>query len=178
MRIELLRRVVPATLVLVLLMATPTLAADSWLAPHDVSVGHNSGARGAAIGADGTVTAAFTDGQGSQKALRVAVKPPGQPWRAPVQLSKPDGVATFAFTASDRAGNVAVVWEEQLNGAFVVRGATKPAGGEFTLAQSISDTGTSARWPRVAMAGGMAVVAWAQNGRVRAATATAGGTFA
>ena len=177
MRIELLRRAVPAALVLVSLMAAPALAADSWLAPHDVSVGHISSTPGAAIGADGTVTAAFVDGQGSQRALEVAVKPPGQPWRAPVQLSKPDGLAMFAFTASDRAGNVVVVWEEELNGVFVVRGATKPAGGEFTPAQSISDTGTGAHWPRVAMAGGTAVVAWAQNGRVRAATAAAGGAF-
>ena len=152
MRLELLRRAVPAALVLVSLMAAPALAADTWLAPHDVSVGHISSTPGAAIGADGTVTAAFVDGQGSQRALKVAVKPPGQPWRAPVQLSKPDGVAMFAFTASDRAGNVVVVWEEELNGVFVVRGATKPAGGEFTPAQSISDTGTGAHWPRVAMA--------------------------
>jgi PKD domain len=177
MRLELLRRAVAAALVLVPLMAAPALAADSWLAPHDVSVGYASSTPGAAIGPDGTVTAAFVDGEGSQRALKVAVKPPGQPWRAPVQLSKPDGVAMFAYTASDRAGNVVVVWAEQLNGGFVVRGATKPAGGEFTPAQSISDTGTSANWPQVAMAGGTAVVAWAQNGRVRAATATAGGAF-
>ena len=178
MRLELLRRAVPAALVLVSLMAAPALAADTWLAPHDVSVGHISSTPGAAIGADGTVTAAFVDGQGSQRALEVAVKPPGQPWRAPVQLSKPDGVAMFAFTASDRAGNVVVVWEEELNGVFVVRGATKPAGGEFTPAQSISDTGTGAHWPRVAMAGGTAVVASAPQGRVRGGVEVAGGRLA
>ncbi len=80
-------------------------------------------------------------------------------------------------TQGDRAGNVVVVWKSTLNGTRVIRAASKPAGGAFTPAQGVSDTGSIAHLPRVAIAGGKIVLAWMQNQRLRVATATAGGAF-
>ena len=109
----------------------------------------------------------------------MAVKRPGQPFGAPVPLSKPGSFPAWARTIADREGNVVVAWEETLDsGLHVVRAATRTANGELTPPQSVSDTGSSAKWPRVAIAGGKAVIAWAQGGRVRAATGTAGSPFA
>ena len=149
----------------------------AWLAPHDANVGPLSRASGAAIAPDGTVTSIFADGAGQPAVAqgRRSSRPGAVPRAGAAVLGRARRASRSR--ASDRLGNVVVVWDEQLNGTSVVRGATKPAGGEFTPAQSISDTGSGARWPRVAIGGGKAVVAWAQGGRVRAASATAGGPF-
>ncbi len=178
MRLRTLGAAVAATAAV--LTATSTADAANWLAPHDVTVGFNSQAGGAAIGPDGTVTTtALNASSGSQRALEVRVKRPGQPFGAPVQLSKPGSFVGFSRTLADRQGNVVVAWEEMLvDGLHVVRAATKTANGDLTPAQSVSDTGMSARWPAASIAGGKAVLAWAQGGRVRAATATAGSPFA
>ena len=157
--------------------AAPARAEPGWLATHDLSVGANSRVGGVAVGPDGTVTTAAVHNEGFQRWVEAAVKPAGQPFGAPVRLSDPNGTPSYSLTRGDRAGNVVIAWEESQDGTSVIRAATKPAGGAFTPTQTISDTGTSSRWPRVDIAGGKAIVTWAQNGRLRAATATAGGPF-
>ena len=121
------------------------------------------------------MTTAAVHSEGFQRWVEASVQSPGRPFGAPVRLSDPNGTPSYSLTRGDRAGNVVIAWEESLDGTSVIRAVTKPAGGAFTPTQTISDTGTSSsRWPRVDIAGGKAIVTWAQNGRVRAATATAG----
>jgi hypothetical protein len=133
---------------------------------------------GVAVGPDGTVTAAFRrkDASNGGSNLEVKVRSPGGLFGPSQQLTT-SGTAGSPQMARDAQGNVALVWSEYLSCTQVVRGATKPAGGAFTAAQTIADTGSNAHNARVDIAGGTAVATWVQNGRVRAATAQAGASF-
>ena len=172
MRASVLLRLLGAALVALMVAVSPAHAAG-WLPIHDLPVGHPGQAGGTAIGPDGTVTVTALDGD----SLKVATKPPGQPFQPPVELAKVSGSNLSVSTQGDRAGNVVVVWKSTVNGTRVIRAASKPAGGAFTPAQGVSDTGSIAHLPRVAIAGGKIVLAWMQNERLRVATATAGGAF-
>ena len=122
----------------------PARDAANWLAPVRRSRRFQLAVvGGAAIGRDGTVTATVLNAtSGNQRTLSVAVKRPGQPFGAPVPLSKPGSFPAWARTIADREGNVVVAWEETLDGGLhVVRAATRTATGELTPAQSVSDTG-------------------------------------
>jgi hypothetical protein len=155
-----------------LLIATSPAHAG-WLAPHDIPVGPSHKAGGTAIAPDGTVTTVAVDGA----ALKAAVKPPGQPFQAPVVIAPITGMPLDIVTRSDRAGNVVVVWDQDVNGTRVVRATSKAVGGAFAPAQTLSDSGSYAFNARVAIAGGKVVAVWMQNQRVRLATAAAGGAF-
>jgi hypothetical protein len=133
---------------------------------------------GVAVGPDGTVTAAFLrrDASNGNANFEVKIKPPGGEFGPAKQLTT-SGTAESPRMARDAQGNVAVAWMEYVSGTHVLRGATKPAAGAFSAPQTIADTGSDAEFPNVDIAGGTAVASWMQNGRVRAATATAGQPF-
>jgi hypothetical protein len=153
-------------------------AAGGWAPAVRLAEGSSPRPVGVAVTPDGTVTAAFVRNTQNPPAghLEVAVKPPGGTFGEPQRLSA-TGTTGLAKMVRDEQGNVAVVWTEQVAGTQALRGATKPAGGAFTPPQTISDTGSYSDFPRLDIAGGTAVVAWAQGGRVRAATARAGEAF-
>lgn len=153
-------------------------AAGSWAPATRLAEGSYTQPGGVAVAPDGTVTAAFSRRDDSPMAnhVEVAVKPPGGTFGQPARLSS-SGAAGLPWLVGDEQGNVAIVWTEQLAGTTTIRGTTKRAGGGFAPVQTISDTGSYADFPRVDMAGGIAVVAWSQGGRVRAATAHAGESF-
>ena len=63
--------------------------------------------------------------------LKAAVKPAGQPFQAPVVIAPLTAAPYEVVARSDRAGNVVVVWDQDVNGTRVVRATSKAAGGEF-----------------------------------------------
>ena len=64
-----------------------------------------------------------------------------------------------------------------MDGKFVVRVATKPAGQPFGPVRDVSDPVSDAQYPQVGIGGGTVVVTWMQERRVRAAVSKVDGGF-
>jgi hypothetical protein len=168
-----------------LLAATATLAlpaasanAAGWAPFTRVTTAPFVNPAGVTMGPDGTVSAAYVrrDASNGNANLEVRVKPPGGAYGPATPLTT-SGTASSWQMVSDAQGNVAITWTEYVSGTYVLRGATKPAVGPFTAAQTIADTGSDVFTPSVDIADGKAVATWVQNLRVRAATAHAGAPF-
>lgn len=65
--------------------------------------------------------------------------------------------------AADEAGNVFVVYEQKKDTNYEVYFRMKSAGGGWSSAQNISNTGKPSRWPDVAARGGKAYIVWQEK---------------
>ena len=83
-----------------------------------------------------------------------------------VDLSPPDGFAQDPQVALDASGNAVAVWAQQATSqsTYIVRAATRPAGGSWSRPSSLSDGTRIAGAPQVAVTpDGDAVVVWQHN---------------
>ena len=155
-------------------------AGGEWSAPEDLFVG-NGRTPQLAMNAAGDAVAVWSGFDGvDDEVTWVAVRPAGGDWSAPEELSVADeSDGFFPQVAIDAAGNAIAVWQRFDLPQDAVQAAVRPAGGDWSAPDTISETGEDARSPRIAMnAAGAAVAAWSLiGGGIRAATRPAGGDW-
>jgi hypothetical protein len=103
-------------------------------------------------------------------------------WLTPQTLSEPGKDASQQRVAFDQGGDAIAVWESSGGPEPVIMAAARPAGGDFTSPQMLSDPSAFSTSPEVAAdAQGDAVAVWLRfdgvNARVQAAYRPAGGSF-
>lgn len=114
------------------------------------------------IDAQGAATVVWTGIEGSAGRIRASVRPPGQAFGAAQTLS-PAGVSAFRpVAAADGQGNTFVAWNAQTGpSAIGLQVASRPPGGSFGGAQTLSGSGEAVNSPQLAFAeNGDGVAAW------------------
>ncbi len=142
---------------------------------------------------DSTVDASLpqvaVDGSGNavavwQQANRIeaAVRPAGGAFGTPVPISAAGQNAGEPQIAMDSQGNATAVWDRSDGTKTIAQASTRPAGGTFPAADSLSLTGQNALIPQVAVnPAGDVFVVWKRsdgtNTRIQQAVKHAGGSF-
>jgi hypothetical protein len=112
-----------------------------------------------------------------------AFRPAGGVFDEEEVISEPDAFTERPDIAMNAAGDAVAVWLHDTGSEWVVKAATRPAGGSFSPGTTVSELGSDARAPSVSLDdAGNTVVAWDQpdadaTRRVHAATRAPGGTF-
>ena len=172
---------------LITLVSATSVAAPQgpWVLPAvDVSVpGQDADAPELAVGPDGSATVVWTRDGATDDTLKVASRPPGGAFGAPVDLtgSLVDAAGPAVAIGSD--GTTTVAWLQSDGSNQVVKAATRPPGGVFQNLTTLSLAGQDAANPRIAIAAdGTATAVWQRsdgsNQVIQAATRPPGGTFA
>jgi hypothetical protein len=171
----------------VLTLCLAGLAAAAWMPAVDVSdVGDFAGLPDVAVDASGNTIAVWRGFDGTNYRARAAIRPAGGSFGAVQTLSDPGGDVGGPFSgpriALDRKGNAIAFWYRFDGTNDRIEVAVRPAGGTFGTAQTISDAGTDARFPDVAIdRRGNAIAVWTQsdgfNDRIRAAVRRRGAAF-
>jgi PKD domain-containing protein len=157
-------------------------AGGDWEEPDDLSgVGEDAREPVVAMSPAGDAIAAWTHFDSSD-IVQAAVRPAGGDWAGADDLSAPGQDAGEPDVAIDETGGAVAAWH-RLNGSdFVVQAAVRPAGGDWTGADDLSNAGQDATEPDVAMNVTTGAVAmWRRSDgadlRVQAAVRPAGGTW-
>lgn len=135
-----------------------------WSLPIDLS--HNAGDSGRPAleaGADGSLFVVWQDGSVSpnQSEILATEKLPGQPWGAPVNISRTAGDSAGPALAVDAAGTLHVTWYDNTPDNWDILYASKPRLGDWTHAANISNTpGRSSRPSLLYDRGGKLYLAW------------------
>jgi hypothetical protein len=136
-----------------------------------------------AIDPDGGAVAAWSRFDGTTARVQAALLEPGTTaFGAPVTLSAAGGNATDPQVALDAAGNAVVLWSRFDGSVNRIQATFRPTGGSFGATQTVSASGQSAVFPRLAVnPAGNAVAVWQRfdgaDQRVQAAFRPAGGGF-
>jgi hypothetical protein len=155
-------------------------AGGDWSDPEDLSI-ENGRTPELAMNAAGDAVAVWTGFDGvDDEVTWAAVRPAGGDWSTPEELSVAGENDGFnPRVAIDAAGNAIAVWQRFDLPDDAVQAAVRPAGGEWSAPDTVSDAGEDARSPRIAMnAAGNAVAAWSPlGGGIRTATRPFGGDW-
>jgi hypothetical protein len=166
MLVQSIRRVILAALAGVLLgplAATTAGAAPAWFTPVDISAGSGEAATAqVAVDPRGNAVALWEQSEGNDIIVQGAVRPAGESWQAPVNLSAPGQDAGDPQVAVDAQGNAVAVWTRRDNAAnAIVQGAVRAAGGSWQAPVNLSAAGHTAVSPQVAVdPQGNAVAVW------------------
>ncbi|MBN1483550.1 MAG: hypothetical protein JXA37_02410 [Chloroflexia bacterium] len=140
---------------------------DAWeyIAPWDVS---NRGYVNpdVALDSQGNVHAVWAGDNGPPYRIFYATKPVGGAWSAPTNLTSGLGNSIYATIAIDRQDRVWVVWETQITEQeFDIFVRSKPAGGNWSLAEIISNQAGMELEPDIAVdANDVPHVVWRSGG--------------
>ncbi len=168
------------------LASAPAVAAPQgpWVLPAvDVSApSQDAESPALAVGPDGTVTVVWTRDNGTDDTLKVASRPPGGAFGAPVDLTSSGVDAARPSIATGPDGTTIVVWVRDDGPNEIVQAATRTPGGIFQNLTTLSEPDQGADNPRIAFGpDGTATAVWRQatgsGSTVRAATRPPGGTF-
>lgn len=120
-----------------------------------------------AANAAGDAAIAWNGYRSGKEVVKVALRPAGGAWGAPLTLTDPDGVAREPDVVVDEAGNVTVAWAQRDGSTWSIRAATKPAGGDWGEPDVLSDSETTADSPQLAVdpQGGLTAVWLLQTGK-------------
>jgi hypothetical protein len=172
-------------------LATVRPAGGSFGATQTLSDPNHQGGVGGpdvVIDAQGNAIAAWVladNFEGANSRIQWAFRPAGGTFGPAQTIFSPGGDPPFldpVHLAVDPQGNAIAVWH-RTDFAFVrIQASFRPAGGSFGAPQTISEPGTGARNPRIAMdAQGNALAVWelsdGSHSRVHAAFRPVGGTF-
>ncbi len=159
-------------------------SAPETISPQPLVSGQSAAHPRVGIDAAGDVRAVWEYFDGTDDLIETASRPPGGSFSAPKPLSV-DGEDAFGpDLAVDVAGATTVVWDQDKESNFTVRGAGAAAGAELGSPVNLSTSSASSLGePVIATApGGAATVAWTQsngaNNLIQAAAGTSGGAFA
>jgi hypothetical protein len=127
-------------------------------------LGEGPGARGPvrgdlAVGEDGTIVAAWEErlpAGVADRAIQVAVRPPGGPWGAPEQVA----VGVLPEVAVGRDGTAFVSLNADAGDRRHVRLAVRPPGGEWTLEEVGAASDRFTMGPQIALSGDRVMVVW------------------
>jgi hypothetical protein len=137
-------------------------AGGSWSAPVEISGLPLQAAIAPqlAVNPHGDAIAVWVASVETRALIRVASKPAGGSWSAPVDISDPatgEGDSN-PRVALDAAGDTAVVWStsnaanaESSDAHYAVQAASKPAGGSWSAPVDISSPGEVTSFPKVAL---------------------------
>ncbi len=130
-------------------LPAPAAAAPVWLAPADVAP-PTIGIGSTAIDADGTVLAVWNANVPSGSVLRVAQRPPGGTWTAPVDLTPTitDHYVGEPKIGIDDAGTATALWEYYDQDGIgdnttVLQSARRPRGGPWGAIEAVSAVAVS-----------------------------------
>ena len=159
-------------------------SAPETLSPLPLVSGQSADRPRVGIDAAGDVRAVWEYFDGTDDLIETASRAPGGGFSAPKPLSV-DGEDAFGpDLAVDSSGATTVVWDQDKESNFTVRGAGAGAGAELGSPVNLSTASTSSLGePVITTApGGAAAVAWTQpdggDNLIQAATGTTGGVFA
>jgi PKD domain len=133
-----------------------------WQAP--VTIGR-AGARNPSVhvfvDSKGNALAAWDQQSGSNETIDGAIKPAGDVWQAPAQISAEGQVEAQFGLAFDAHGDAVAVWQSHSEGSQTVQAALRPADGAWEPPTTLSEAGQEAYAPWVAVnPSGGAVVTW------------------
>jgi plastocyanin len=118
-----------------------------------------------AVDPAGEAIAAWVRSNGSNDIVQAAIKPPGEGWGKPVNLSGAGAEASQPQVAVDAAGDATVVWLRFNGSNHIVQTAAMPAGERWGKPVDLSEAGQEAARPEIAVdGGGDAVAVWAGHG--------------
>ena len=131
-------------LCLCLAEASSASAASPWVGPTEVG---NAGEPELMFGPGPSVavddqgdSAVVWEGRiGPRYEVQATTRPAGGSWEPAVELSAPGDIAVFPQIAIDAAGDTTAVWSSRGGTTAVIKAATKPAGGTWGPAVTISD---------------------------------------
>jgi hypothetical protein len=135
-----------------------------------------------AVDPGGEAIAVWIRSNGTNDLVQAAVKPAGEGWGKPTDLSEAGQEASQPQVAVDAAGDATVVWRRFNGSNYVVQAAVKPAGEGWGKPSSLSEAGQEAARPAIALdSEGDAVAVWAGHGAsgdlVQAAARAAHGSW-
>ena len=180
---------VAAFLIAGLSLAPSVVAHGSWGPPTPISQTDDP-AVGPSVAADphGNAVAVWRRDSESSDSVQAAYRPAGGSWSEPVDISAPIDFISAVHVAMDDQGNAVAVWDWNDNDTSEIQAAVRPAGGDWSDPETISDPAdpdfADALSPDLAMdPAGNATVVWTSSlaasfgSRVRAATRPAGGSW-
>jgi hypothetical protein len=116
------------------------------------------------VDAAGDAFAVWKRSNGSNEVVQASVKPAGEPWGKPANLSAAGQEASEPQVAVDPAGDAIVVWRRSNGSNYIVQAAAKPAGEAWGKPANLSEPGQEASTPQVAVdAAGDATAVWTRN---------------
>ena len=141
------------------------VAAPAWLSEADLSlIGHNASVPHIVLDARGNAVAVWTRNDGSNFITQAAVRPAGENWQAPVNLSNAGRDTFDAEVAIDARGDAVAVWHGSDGTNDIVQAAARPAGGVWQAPIDLSAGGHDAFNPQVVLdAQGDAVAVWQRS---------------
>jgi hypothetical protein len=162
-------------------VATRPVLSGAWSAPVDLSLpGQDARDARVAVDGGGGALAVWQRRNGLSWVVEAATRSAAGAWGAPVQLSDGGADARSVQVALAPDGRAVVLWERLTGLQSAVQASVAPSGGgPLGPAATLSQPGTSALSPRLAMdAAGNAVAVWQTfdglHGAVRAADRPAG----
>jgi hypothetical protein len=132
------------------------------LKPDTISPAHFSGSV-PRIDSDGSgnVIAVWRELNDDEAAIRAAFRPRGGSFGESVRISVPAAAAESPDVAMDTLGNAVAVWQQSTNGRdSVVEAAIRPADGDWSAPEALSDPGEPAFNADVEIAYGNATAVW------------------
>ena len=149
-------------------------AGRGWTGPRQLAGGVAAQVAG---DARGDLLAVWTEVAGTSQRIRVAFRPVGGRWRAPVYISPVGEQASVPKAALDARGRALVVWSGYASASFGVESANRSTSGRWSPAVTVA-SGVSGD-PDMAMnAGGRALVVWdGLTGMTRVASRSPSGNW-
>jgi hypothetical protein len=146
------------------------------------AAGENAFEPQVALDPQGNALAVWRRLEGSDFRIEAASRPPGGAFGPAQILSAPGQDATEPQVALDPQGNALAVWTRSDGSNFRIEAASRPPGGAFGPAQTLSAPGQSAFGPQPALdPQGNALAVWRRfdgsNIRIEAASRPPGGAF-
>lgn len=138
---------------------------QNWTAAVDISdPGVDVGGPATAIDSNGNAVAVWRGFDGINDIIQAAMKPFGQPWSAPVDLSAAGEDADWPAVGMDALGNAVTLWARSNGTNIVIQAATKQFGENWTAPVDLSlSTGANIFRPFVSVnALGYIVAVWPQ----------------
>ena len=151
-----------AALVSCLLMLVFAQAAGSELKPDSISPAHRSGSEPHIVSdGSGNVVAVWRDLDDDTAVIRAAFRPRNGSFGPAQKISLPAVAAESPKVAMDRLGNAVAVWQLSTTGRdSVVQTAIRPAGGEWSPPQDVSDPTEPAFSASVSISAGQITAVW------------------
>lgn len=156
-------------------------AAATWLAPSTISsAGQDAQNHSVAVDPVGNATVVRFGFDGANWRVQASRRPAGGAWEAPVTLSAAGADAGGLQVEADRLGNLVALWHRSDGTVSRLQAASRPAGGLWEPAVTLTDGSESALSERAVFGpdGAITVVIERNNGvawRVQAVTRSPGG---
>jgi hypothetical protein len=141
-------------------------ASGDWADPDDLSDGSQGAAEpDVAIDEAGEAVAVWRRSNGSNDIVQAAVRPAGDEWSDPDDLSASGQNSSSPVVAANVAVGAVAMWYRFDGANFRVQATVRPPGGEWPKADTLSAAGEGAAFPKLVLdAAGDAIAVFGRNG--------------